>query len=112
MLDQHIVPVRVYVTVFASLLILLIVTVIVAFFDLGFLNVLAAMSIAVTKTVLIVLYFMHVRYSSRLTWVFAGAGILWLIILVAFTLSDFMTRGWFNPVAPSLGNPYDPLGGG
>ena len=85
---------------------------IVAFFDLGFLNVLAAMSIAVTKTVLIVLYFMHVRYSSRLTWVFAGAGLLWLVILIAFTLSDFMTRGWFGPVTPSLGNPYDPLGGG
>jgi cytochrome c oxidase subunit 4 len=102
----------VYVTVFVALLILVIITVAVAFLNLGVLNNLVAMSIAVAKTLLIVLYFMHVRYSSRLTWVFAGAGILWLIILIVFTLSDYLTRGWFGPITPTLGNPYDPLGGG
>jgi cytochrome c oxidase subunit 4 len=43
---------------------------------------------------LVILYFMHVRWSSRLTWVFAGSGFLFLLILLVFTLSDFWTRGW------------------
>ena len=69
-------------------------TVWVATFDLGRWNAIMALSIAVVKATLVVLYFMHVRYSSKLTWVFVCAGIIWLIILFAFTLSDFLTRGW------------------
>ncbi|HEY3137015.1 MAG TPA: hypothetical protein VGL29_13375 [Blastocatellia bacterium] len=46
------------------------------------------------------LYFMHVRWSSRLTWVFVCAGFFWLAIMVALTLSDYLTRGWLTNAAP------------
>jgi cytochrome c oxidase subunit 4 len=64
--------------------------------DLGRMNAVVALTIAVIKATLVVLYFMHVRYSSKLTWVFVGAGFFWLAIMVALTLSDYMTRGWLN----------------
>jgi len=70
------------------------VTVWVANFDLGRWNAVAALTIAVVKGTLVVLYFMHVRYSSRLTWVFVSSGLIWLIVLIALTLGDYMTRGW------------------
>ena len=110
-MSHHIVPLKVYFTVFGALMILLVVTVVAAGIDLGPMSNVVAMTIAIAKTLLIALYFMHLRYSSRLTWVFAGAGLLWLLIAFAFTLADYLTRSGFSPVAPSLGNPYDPLGG-
>ena len=93
-MEEHIVPKRVYFTIFGALVVLTIATIIVANFDLGRWNAIVALTIAVFKATLVVLYFMHVRYSSKLTWVFVCAGLIWLIILVAFTLSDYMTRGW------------------
>lgn len=93
-MEEHIVPKRVYFTIFGMLVVLTIATIIVANFDLGRLNAIVALTIAVLKATLVVLYFMHVRYGSKLTWVFVCAGLIWLIILVAFTLSDYMTRGW------------------
>jgi cytochrome c oxidase subunit 4 len=93
-MEEHIVPKRVYFTIFGALVVLTIATIIVANFDLGRWNAIAALTIAVLKATLVVLYFMHVRYGSKLTWVFVCAGLIWLIILVAFTLSDYMTRGW------------------
>ncbi|MDZ7265740.1 MAG: cytochrome C oxidase subunit IV family protein [candidate division KSB1 bacterium] len=96
-MGPHLVPKRVYYAVFAALMVLTAVTVIVAFIDLGPFNNLIAMSIAVAKATLVVLYFMHVRYSSKLTWVFAGAGFIWLIILFVFMLNDYLTReAWSN----------------
>jgi cytochrome c oxidase subunit 4 len=50
------------------------------------------MTIATCKALLVLLYFMHVRYSPRLTWVVAGAGFFWFLILIVFTLSDYITR--------------------
>ncbi len=85
---------KLYFLVFATLMILTGVTVGVASIDLGPLNTIVALTIAGCKTLLVILYFMHVRYSSRLTWVFAGVGFLWLAILIAFTLSDMRTRNW------------------
>jgi cytochrome c oxidase subunit 4 len=110
-MSHHVVPVRVYLTVFGSLMILMILTFVAARINLGLFNDVVAMAVAVSKTLLILLYFMHLRYSSRLTWVFAGVGFLFFIILVSYTLADYFTRGGFSPVAPTLGNPYDPLGG-
>ncbi len=96
-MGPHLVPKRVYYTIFAALLVLTVVTVIVAFIDLGPFNNLIAMTIAVAKATLVVLYFMHVRYSGKLTWVFAGAGFVWLIILFVFLLNDYLTReAWSN----------------
>ncbi|MEW6300150.1 MAG: cytochrome C oxidase subunit IV family protein [Thermodesulfobacteriota bacterium] len=94
-MSQHVIlPQKLYFRIFAVLLALTVVTVAAAYVDLGPLNNIVALSIAVTKTVLVILYFMHVRYSSHLTWVFVGAGFFWLLILIAFTLSDVFTRGW------------------
>ena len=83
---------KIYFVVWASLLVLLFATWGFAELDLRPFNALVAMTIAVTKMLLIILYFMHVRYSSRLTWVFAGAGFLWLAIMIFFTLNDYFTR--------------------
>jgi cytochrome c oxidase subunit 4 len=83
---------KIYFVVWASLLVLLFATWGFAELDLRPFNAVVAMIIAVTKMLLIILYFMHVRYSSRLTWVFAGAGFLWLAIMIFFTLNDYFTR--------------------
>lgn len=93
-MSEHVVSKKIYFVIFGLLLVLTAATVWVATFDLGPLNVIVALSIAVLKATLVVLYFMHVRYSSKLTWVFVAAGFFWLAILVAFTLSDYATRGW------------------
>jgi len=93
-MSEHIVEKKIYYTVFGSLMVLLGATVAIAYIHLGKLNVIAALTIAVIKAVLIILYFMHVRYSSRLLWIFVGAGFFWLGILFALSYSDFLTRGW------------------
>ena len=66
----------------------------VAFFDLGPLNTVAALGIAVFKATLVVLFFMHVKYSTRLTWAVVIGSVFWLGILLALTLSDYLTRAW------------------
>lgn len=106
-MTEHIVPTRIYVRIFAALLVLTALTVVAAMYDLGggrlhYANAIVALTIAVTKAALVVLYFMHVRYSSRLTWVFVGAGVFWLVILISLTMSDVLTRGWL-PVPPPWG---------
>jgi len=88
----HVVRPKTYYSVFSGLLVLLVATVGVAYLHLGELNIVAAMSIAVIKAVLIILYFMHVRYSPRLIWLFVGAGFFWLGIMFALTFSDYLTR--------------------
>ena len=80
--------------VWVSLVVLLGLTVALAYLHLGWFNPFIAVSIAVIKAVIIVLYFMHVRYSPRLVWVFAAAGVFWLGIMFALTLSDYLTRGY------------------
>ncbi len=87
-----IVPTKIYYRVALALLVLFILTVAVAYLDFGWLNIYIAVTIAVIKATLVVLYFMHVRYHTRLTWIFASAGFLWLLILFALTLSDYATR--------------------
>jgi cytochrome c oxidase subunit 4 len=93
-MSNHIVEKKTYYAVFASLMVLLAATISIAYFHLGKLNVIAALTIAFIKAVLIILYFMHVRYSSRLLWIFVGAGFFWLGIMFALSFSDFFTRGW------------------
>lgn len=95
-MSEHVVSRKTYFVIFGALMVLTAATVLVATFDLGALNAVVALSIAVLKATLVVLYFMHVRYSSKLTWVFVGAGFFWLAILVAFTLSDYATRTWIG----------------
>src|SRR5918996_485315 len=91
-MDNHILPLRVYYTIFGILMLCTYVTVQIAFFDLGALNAVAALAIAVFKAVLVVLFFMHVRYSTRLTWVVVIGAVFWLFILLALTAGDYLTR--------------------
>jgi len=94
-MSEHVVSRKVYFVIFGALMVFTLLTVWIANFNLpGPLNAIVALSIAVTKATLVVLYFMHVRYSSKLTWVFVCAGLIWLICFFAFTLSDYLTRGW------------------
>jgi cytochrome c oxidase subunit 4 len=90
----HIVPKRTYYTIYVVLLVCTYITWQVAFFDLGPVNTVAALAIAVFKAVLVVLFFMHVKYSPRLTWVVVIASVFWLGILLALTFGDYLTRGW------------------
>lgn len=83
----------VYYTIFGLLVILLVVTIGAAQVDFGPLNFPVAAVIATLKVVLIMLYFMHVRYSRPLIWLVAGAGFFWLLILFGLSFSDYFTRG-------------------
>jgi len=89
----HVVPVRVYLLIFGALLALTATTTAVAFVDLGPLNVILMLGIAVTKALLVILYFMHVRWSTRLTQLFVTSGFVFFAILVLITMADFVTRG-------------------
>lgn len=91
---SHVVPRSTYFGIFVALMVLTAVTVAVAFLDLGFANPVVALTIAVIKAALVVLFFMHMRWSSKLTWVFGGAAIFWLGIMFVLTLSDYATRAW------------------
>jgi len=90
---EHVLPVRVYVTVFVILIALTVTTTLVAFVNLGRVGTVVMLAIAVTKGTLVVLYFMHVRYSSRLTWLALGCAFGWLALLIAGTTSDMILRG-------------------
>ncbi len=92
-MHPRVVPVRTYVVVAAWLALLMVLTVSAAQFDLGAWNTPIAVTIAIAKGVLIVLYFMHVRYGSPLLRIFAAGGFLWLLILFGLTMSDVLTRG-------------------
>lgn len=89
----HEVPLRTYFAVFGVLMTLTALTVFAAMQDLGPLNTVVALVIACTKAVLVVLYFMHVRYSTKLTWAVIVGGFFWLLLLLLMTLSDYLTRG-------------------
>jgi cytochrome c oxidase subunit 4 len=95
----HVLPLRVYFAVFLALMAGTALTVWSAFRDMGGLNVTVALVIAGVKSLLVILYFMHVRYAPRLIWVFAIGAFLWLMILFGFTLSDYVTR----PIVPGWG---------
>ena len=101
-MSEHIVQRKVYFAIFGGLMIFTALTVFAAFVDLDHVfkgaNTVVALTIAVIKATLVVLYFMHVRYSSRLTWVIVAAGIFWLGIMFVLTASDYLTRP--NGLAP------------
>lgn len=93
---MHVSPLSVYARIFAALLVLTGLTVLVAYRDLGAFNDLVALTIAVTKMTLVALFFMHAKYSTRLTKIVIVSGFAWLVLLLAFTLSDYVTRGWLG----------------
>ena len=95
-MSEHIVSRKIYFAIFGALMVGTALTVFAAKIDLDYIfhgaNTVVALTIAVFKATLVVLYFMHVRYSSRLTWVIVAAGFFWLGIMFVFTISDYMTR--------------------
>jgi len=98
-MSEHIVHPRVYITIFLVLMLGTGLTVMAAFRDFpGPLNAIIAMTIAVVKATFVVLYFMHVRYSSRLIWLVIFAALFWLAILFALTISDYWTRAWLQAI--------------
>jgi cytochrome c oxidase subunit 4 len=88
--------VRVYVGVFAALLVLTGLTVGAASLDLGPWNTPVALAIALAKGLLVVLFFMHVKYSPRIIWIVVAAGFFWLVHLTAGTVADYVSRGWLG----------------
>ena len=99
---EHLLAVRTYVTVLAALMGLLVLTVFAAFVDMdswtsahglgsGW-NTAIALTIATLKGLLILLFFMHVRYGSRITWAFSAAGFVWLMIMLSLTMTDYLSR--------------------
>ena len=93
-MKDHIVPVRTYVVIFLTLIVLTWVTTAIAFIDLGPFNVYVALTIAVFKATLVVLFFMHVKYSERVTKIYVAAGFFWLIIMIGMVLIDYISRTW------------------
>ena len=89
----HIAPPLMYYKVFGALIIGTLLTVAAAKVDMGPLNNVVMLLIASTKATLVILFFMHVRWSSRLTWVVAMAGFFWLLLLFT-VLGDYISRGW------------------
>lgn len=87
---------RTYVGILAALLALTIVTTKVAYVDLGALSTIVALAIACTKMLLVSLFFMHVRHSTKLTKLVVVGGLLWLAILLLMTMTDFWTRAWIG----------------
>lgn len=98
MSDHHIVPLKIYFLIFSALLLGTALTVAVAYVDMGFLNTPVALIIALGKASLVILYFMHVKYSHKLVGLFAVAGFFWLIIMLSMTMQDYYTRGWEQPI--------------
>lgn len=95
-MSEHIVSKQIYFVIFGALIVGTVLTVAAAFADLDHVfhgaNTVVALTIAVIKATLVVLYFMHVRYGTRLTWVIVVAGFFWLVILFALTMGDYLTR--------------------
>jgi cytochrome c oxidase subunit 4 len=88
----HVVPPKVYYAVFTTLMVLTGVTVAVAYLDLGAMNAVAALAIACFKATIVVLYFMHVKYSTRLIKLTVIAGLYWMVILFGLTMGDYLMR--------------------
>ena len=94
--SEHVVPVPVYVGIFVALLVLTATTTAIAFVDLGPWNTVVALGIAVVKASLVVLFFMHLKYSPLLNRTVLLGGLFWLAIMIGLTLTDFATRGWLS----------------
>ncbi|WP_165250327.1 cytochrome C oxidase subunit IV family protein [Paludisphaera soli] len=96
--SHHVIAVKTYLMIYLALMLLLALTVGAYFLDMGShqINLAVAMTIAVVKAVLIVLFFMHVYYSAPLTWITAVGSLLWVGLLLAFLLADYFSRGWLD----------------
>ena len=95
-MSGHISPKSTYITIFGALMVCTMLTVLAAFINLGNLNFPVAITIAVFKATLVVLFFMHVKYASRLTKLIVGVAFFFLGIMLSLTFADYLSRGWFT----------------
>lgn len=93
-MSQHVVPQKTYLLVFFALIGLTLLTTGVAFIDLGPLNTVAALAIAFSKMLLVLLFFMGLKYSSRLMSTVLIAGFFWLALLIGLAMADYRSRSW------------------
>jgi cytochrome c oxidase subunit 4 len=107
----HISPKSTYLLIFGALMVGTAMTVLAAFLDLGILNFPVALAIAVTKATLVVLFFMHVKYSSQLTKLFVGMAFFFLIVMFGLTLTDYLSRGLHTYPGGAGGAGYGVRGG-
>jgi cytochrome c oxidase subunit 4 len=91
---DHVPSKGLYYFVFIALIVGTGLTVAAAEVDLGALNNIVMLAIACTKALLVILFFMHVRWGTRLTWVVVASGFFWLLILFGLGMTDYMSRGW------------------
>ena len=91
-MSEHIVSPKIYLIIFSSLMLGTYLTVKAAYINLGQLNIVVALGIATIKATLVVLYFMHARYSPKRTQLVVVCAVFWLAIMLALTLSDYSTR--------------------
>ena len=94
-MSGHISPIRTYLAIFGALMVGTVVTVLAAMTNLGALNFPVALAIAVTKATLVILFFMHVKYSSKMTKLIVGTALFFLAILFVETMMDYTTRHWY-----------------
>jgi len=87
-------PPKIYWRTCVALMLLLALTWSIGYVDLGMFNVIIALAIAIFKALLVALFFMHIKGSSRLLRLAATVGVIWLLIMLSLTLSDYFTRGW------------------
>lgn len=100
MSEHHVVPIKTYFAVFAALMVFTGITVAAAFVDLGALNNVVMLGIAIAKATLVVLFFMHVKYGTRMIHLVAAGGFLWLLLLFGLTMQDYLSRGWMGAGTP------------
>lgn len=92
-MSEHVAEIKTYVYVFIALMVLLLVTIGASFINLGLMNWVVALTIAVIKAGIVVLFFMHIRWGTHLSWMIASLGVVWFLIMVVLTLSDYLARG-------------------
>jgi cytochrome c oxidase subunit IV len=92
--DHHIIAPKTYIAVFVTLLVFTGITVGAAYVDLGVLNPVVALAIACFKAVVVILFFMHVKFQSKLVKMTVGAGFFTFLVLITMTLTDYMSRAW------------------
>ena len=102
-MSGHVSPKSTYYAIFGALMVLTGITVAAAFVNLGSFNFPVAISIAITKATLVILFFMHVKYSSRLTKMVVAMSFFFLAIMFGLTLTDYMSRGWYTSPRGSTG---------
>ncbi|HEY7499966.1 MAG TPA: cytochrome C oxidase subunit IV family protein [Vicinamibacterales bacterium] len=93
-MSGHIASPKLYYAVFFALIVGTVLTYLAALVDFGFFNNVVMLAIAFAKASLVILFFMGVRWNSRLTWIVAASGFFFLLIMFAITMSDYMSRGW------------------